>query len=937
MSGILFDVLEINIVVSVAVLILYFSSGRLRGRYGAAWMKMIWLILAVRLFIPYNISLPGAWIQLFNTPGFAKTQVSSDPAEDADSEVGNEDLSVDSYDGQGWNGYNEMAGNVNGGLKGDAAADVNDGMDGITAGGHGSASDAAKGNMTAGAGDRMPDGMESGVNNVMEADRSGSAADNAKDTVGNITGSITNVMLCVWLMGSAAAFLYTAACYFLVYRKCKSGIRRICDKDFYRKIMSIQKKLSDRAGIPVYDSEYIASPMLIGVFHPKLVLPVRRETWDDTELELMMAHELCHYRNKDLFLKFAMMTVCCIHWFNPAVYLMKRQFFYEMELACDETVLRKREGKEKDIYARMILSFAGSGREMSAFSTGMWENKKRMKKRLSYLLEEGGRKKGILGLVIAVTVLLSAGLFVSCGYKPDEKSDAGTGESQAEISVSGEADGNSFVQIPETEAGNNENESNSGQEETFDYNHAYNEMLRHYGNGIFLAREDGIYYLEDGGEEEKLIFENAYELRRGMELYHNFLYFCGSARRGEETAATIYRMNLDTLEAEDALAASEQIFKALYAISIYEGKLYVCTGMESRIGFELDENGNIGGQLDAVAGDFLYQEYNEYVELELTKLNTEYGSEEYRTLSEEASSKYEACMDVASCKKLLDGKQVVGRYKDELLISLYLEDENGVYEYLCDSMRYPTMITKDGIYYIPDEEGNVWYLDFETRTPGVFYGGQAQELESVSLLNYDNQYVYLLKSRHVGYDGEDMPVMEDFILRVPIQGGEPEKVFRLDLKNRLNQPYAIYRHCAVYDNRMYFEEYDTISLNPEDNGMAEDNVQLVSEDTAEMTRIVEAFTEAYFDNDENTLITFLSEDFDGPVTLYPYPEEALRIEKGHIWGLPEGNLAVGTKCPFLTCEFNAGAETDDAPGYMNLTIVKTEQGFRVQEYEVYLP
>lgn len=53
------DVLEVNIVVSAVFLIVFLLAGKLRKRYGAGWLKVVWILLAVRLLIPYNFALPS--------------------------------------------------------------------------------------------------------------------------------------------------------------------------------------------------------------------------------------------------------------------------------------------------------------------------------------------------------------------------------------------------------------------------------------------------------------------------------------------------------------------------------------------------------------------------------------------------------------------------------------------------------------------------------------------------------------------------------------------------------------------------------------------------------------------------------------------------------------------------------------------------------------
>ena len=70
MGRMIFDILEMNIVVSVGITLLCLFAGKLRRRYGAGWMKMAWLLLAVRLLIPYNFSTSFTGVQLLNYVGF---------------------------------------------------------------------------------------------------------------------------------------------------------------------------------------------------------------------------------------------------------------------------------------------------------------------------------------------------------------------------------------------------------------------------------------------------------------------------------------------------------------------------------------------------------------------------------------------------------------------------------------------------------------------------------------------------------------------------------------------------------------------------------------------------------------------------------------------------------------------------------------------------
>lgn len=77
------DLLEVNIVAAVIILFLNFFAGKFRKRYGAGWMKIIWILLAVRLLIPYNFSIvPLAGISFAGAEGAVSDSVSSADIDD---------------------------------------------------------------------------------------------------------------------------------------------------------------------------------------------------------------------------------------------------------------------------------------------------------------------------------------------------------------------------------------------------------------------------------------------------------------------------------------------------------------------------------------------------------------------------------------------------------------------------------------------------------------------------------------------------------------------------------------------------------------------------------------------------------------------------------------------------------------------------------------
>ena len=98
------------------------------------------------------------------------------------------------------------------------------------------------------------------------------------------------------------------------------------------------------------------TPMLAGLLHPCLLLP--SEPMDDTRLRHALLHELTHYKRHDIAFKALVLWVCALHWFNPAVWLMRRTVERDLELACDDAALRVLPEDERAAYGNTVLQAA---------------------------------------------------------------------------------------------------------------------------------------------------------------------------------------------------------------------------------------------------------------------------------------------------------------------------------------------------------------------------------------------------------------------------------------------------------------------------------------------------------------------------------------------------------------------------------------------------
>lgn len=177
-----------------------------------------------------------------------------------------------------------------------------------------------------------------------------------------------------------------------------------------------------RRHVELYINEHVSSPLLIGFWRAKVILPTKELSGSD--LYYTAFHELTHLCRRDLLYKWLVQITVCIHWFNPFVWFMERQVNRACELACDESVLKGRTEEERRAYGNVLLRAAAAGvsRKSKVGALTMHESGKLLKERLEAVIE--GRKHSLWYRVLSflLTVILTAGGFSLGAYAgPKEK------------------------------------------------------------------------------------------------------------------------------------------------------------------------------------------------------------------------------------------------------------------------------------------------------------------------------------------------------------------------------------------------------------------------------------------------------------------------------------------------------------------------------------
>lgn len=153
------------------------------------------------------------------------------------------------------------------------------------------------------------------------------------------------------------------------------------------------------AKVSLQQSEGEAIPMVVGVAHPKVILPVKE--YGKEELRIIFLHELTHVRHRDLLFKHLVLIVASLQAFNPIVWWYVHLVDVWSEYACDESVCR-RIGEVKGYY-EVLMQMAVKNSRISGVAAGLLERKSKMRRRIEHVKKTFRAKKKSKVLAALVT------------------------------------------------------------------------------------------------------------------------------------------------------------------------------------------------------------------------------------------------------------------------------------------------------------------------------------------------------------------------------------------------------------------------------------------------------------------------------------------------------------------------------------------------------
>lgn len=218
----------------------------------------------------------------------------------------------------------------------------------------------------------------------------------------------------IWLAGASLYLLYNL----LVYISFKSKIMRNLsniDNNIRVKFNKLRSVIAPNSKVDIRTSNVVDSPMIIGLVKPILIMSKDIKFQD---IDFILKHELIHLKRKDIFYKLVIFLASALHWFNPVVHIMGKTAREDLELLCDEEVVKGMCELDKVRYSKALLQ-AISKHKAPIYTTNFSSGKRMMKKRLDGILDDIKKKSGKPVIMIFLISIFSISFFVSYGnYEP---------------------------------------------------------------------------------------------------------------------------------------------------------------------------------------------------------------------------------------------------------------------------------------------------------------------------------------------------------------------------------------------------------------------------------------------------------------------------------------------------------------------------------------
>lgn len=210
----------------------------------------------------------------------------------------------------------------------------------------------------------------------------------------------------IWSIVAVGLFTHKIISYGHLVRQIKANSTKVKDAEILEIYGEICSSIHIRRRPVLYLNEHLPAAMLVGMFNPFIVLPEQK--MNGTALQYVFQHELTHHKRHDLYYKWLLQLVACLHWYNPFVYLMKREVNRNCELSCDEAIIRQIDESQRYLYGETLLAAIKPEKQSVRIdiSLSLNEDTRMLKERLEAIMKFKKKNPFVGYLAVFLTMIL---------------------------------------------------------------------------------------------------------------------------------------------------------------------------------------------------------------------------------------------------------------------------------------------------------------------------------------------------------------------------------------------------------------------------------------------------------------------------------------------------------------------------------------------------
>ena len=187
-----------------------------------------------------------------------------------------------------------------------------------------------------------------------------------------------------------------------------------------------------RRPISIRQSDRIDAPLTYGIFRPVILMPKGTDWTDTKKLQYILLHEYVHICRYDTVIKLIATLALCIHWFNPLVWVMYLLLNRDLELSCDESVVRRFGVASRSTYAHVLISMEAEKSGLTPFYNSFSKNA--IEERITSIMKI--KKASLFAILTAVVLIISfTAVFVTSAAKQPESQQADAGSDELAINT----------------------------------------------------------------------------------------------------------------------------------------------------------------------------------------------------------------------------------------------------------------------------------------------------------------------------------------------------------------------------------------------------------------------------------------------------------------------------------------------------------------------